>query len=304
MTILNKKGKSRLDRKEALNGYLFILPLLIGLVMFFIIPVIKSFLFSITDISFGQTGYKVESFKGIKNYSYALFTDTDYRQTVVASVLNMLLTAPLIMIFSFFVASILNTKFHGSAFFKVIMFIPVVIVLAESQTMLESGMSGFSGYKDTFGLSATSFTKQISDYLQNIGIDESLSKSLIGIADKVYGIINRSGIQILVMIVGMSSISPALYEAATVEGATAWESFWKITLPMAGPTIYTCFIYTVVDSFTDENNGIMSMINNMSMIKQEFSIASAMGWIYFLFISLILGIVSFGISKLIFYYDD
>ena len=304
MTISNKKGKSRLDRREALNGYLFILPLLLGLFMFFIIPVIKSFLFSITDISFGQNGYKIESFQGVKNYSYALFTDTDYRQTVVTSVLNMLLTAPLIMIFSFLVASILNTKFHGSAFFKVIMFIPVVIALAESQTMLESNMSGFSGYKDTFGAAATSFTKQISDYLQNIGIDESLSQSIIGIADEVYGIINRSGIQILVMIVGMSSISPALYEAATVEGATAWESFWKITFPMAGPTIYTCFIYTVIDSFTDENNGIMSMINNMSMIKQEFSIASAMGWIYFLFIALILGVVSFGISRLIFYYVD
>lgn len=304
MIISNKKGKSRLDRKEAINGYLFILPLLIGLVMFFIIPVVKSFLFSITDISFGQNGYKIESFQGLKNYYYALLVDTDYRQTVVTSVLDMLLTTPLIMVFSFLVASILNTKFRGCTFFKVVMFIPVVIALAETQTQLETMMNGFSDYKDTFGVATTSFTSQISEYLQNIGIDRGLSESIIGIADKVYGIINDSGIQILVMIVGMCSISSSLYEAATVEGATAWESFWKITFPMAGPTIYTCLIYTVIDSFTDDNNGIMNMINNMSMSKQEFSIASAMGWIYFFFIALILGVISFAISRMLFYYDD
>lgn len=304
MKTSDNRINNRLERKEARNGYLFILPLLIGLIMFFIIPVIKSFLFSVTDISFGGSGYKAESFEGLKNYHYALFVDTEYRQTVVSSVLNMLLTTPLIMVFSFFVASVLNSKFRGSTFFKLIMFIPVIITLAQTQTQLETEMNGFSDYKDTFGTAAASFTSQISDYLQNIGIDKSLSGSIVGIADKVYGIINASGIQILVMIVGTGSISPSLYEAATVEGATAWECFWKITFPMAGPTIYTCLIYTIIDSFTDDSNGIMAMISNMSFSKQEFSIASAMGWIYFAAIAVILGTVALTVSRLLFYYDD
>lgn len=304
MKTSGAKIKSRLARKEALNGYLFILPLLIGLTMFFIIPVVKSFLFSVTDISFGAAGYKAEGFEGLKNYKYALYVDTEYRQTVVSSVLNMLLTTPLIMVFSFFVASVLNAKFRGCTFFKLIMFIPVIITLAQTQTQLETGMNGFSDYKDTFGVATASFTSQISEYLQNIGIDKAVSESIVGIADKVYGIINDSGIQILVMIVGTGSISPSLYEAAMVEGATAWESFWKITFPMAGPTIYTCLIYTIIDSFTADGNGIMSMISNMSFNKQEFSIASAMGWIYFAAIAVILGIVAVTVSRLLFYYDD
>ena len=215
----------------------------------------------------------------------------------------MLLTVPLIMVFSFFMASILNNKFRGQTFFKVMMFIPIVTSLASSTSSVERQMDGFSEYKETFSVTAVSFTKQISEYLQNIGLSEEFSSGIISIADSVYGVISDSGIQILIMLVGMCSISPLLYEAATVEGATAWESFWKITFPMASPTIYTCLIYTIIDSFTDKGNGLISLISSTSFNAQNYSLASAMGWIYFLIVAVILGAVSLLISRYLFYYD-
>ena len=295
--------KSRLTEREDLKGYLFLIPLFFGLILFFIIPVVKSFLFSVTNVSFGQNGYSIGEFSGFDYYAQALLRHTKYGQTVASSMLNMLLTAPLIMIFSFFMASVLSHKFRGRTFFKVVMFIPVVTALAATETSLESLMNGFSSYKDTVAPTAVSFTHQISTYLQDVGLNEQLAQKIVEIADAVYGVIDASGIQILVMIVGMCSISPSLYEAATVEGATAWESFWKITFPMAGPTIYTCLIYTIIDSFTDSSNGIMSLISQTSMTEQQYSLASAMGWIYFAIIGVLLGLVAALVSRFLFYYD-
>ncbi len=303
MKLSNRSKQSKLDKNETLKGFLFAVPLLFGLIVFFIIPVVKSFLFSVTDVGFGSTGYSFGKFVGLEHYKYALLTHTKYRQTVVQAMLDMLLTVPLIMVFSFFMASILNHKFRGQTFFKVMMFIPIVTSLASSTSAVEKQMDGFSEYKETFSVTAVSFTRQISEYLQNIGLSEDLSTSIISIADSVYGVISDSGIQILIMIVGMCSISPLLYEAATVEGATAWESFWKITFPMASPTIYTCLVYTIIDSFTAKTNGLISLISTTSFNSQNYSLASAMGWIYFLIIAVILGTVSLLISRYLFYYD-
>lgn len=297
------QNRSGLNKHDTLKGMVFLLPWLFGIVFFFIIPVVKSFLFSITNVNFGSTGYSFGEFSGLEHYDYALFTHTEYRQTVVTALLDMLLTVPLIMVFSFFMASVLSNKFRGQTFFKVMMFIPIVTSLATTESSIEQQMSGFSEYKETFSVTAVSFTKQISDYLQNIGLSEDISSSIVNIADQVYGVISDSGIQILIMIVGMCSISPLLYEAATVEGATVWESFWKITFPMASPTIYTCLIYTIIDSFTDKKNGLITLMSNISFNNQNYSLASAMGWIYFLMIAVILGVVSLIISRYLFYYD-
>lgn len=299
-----RKKRSRLETNQTVVGLLFLIPLLFGLTEFFIVPIVKSFLFSIVHINFGSNGYSFGKFAGLTFYKEALLRNTEYRQTVVKAILNMLLTAPLVMIFSFFMASLLNEKFRGRTFFRVIMFIPIITTLAASKSAVETQMSGFNEYKQTFTETAVSFTSQISAYLRNMGLSERASSSIVGIADQVYDVISISGIQILIMIVGMCSISPLLYEAATVEGATAWESFWKITVPMAGPTIYACLIYTVIDSFTSSSNGLIELVSKTSFSSQKYSLASAMGWIYFLIIAILLGSISLIVSRRLFYYDQ
>ncbi len=152
---------------------------------------------------------------------------------------------------------------------------------------LESSMSSYSNYAAA-GAEAGSFTDQISQILLNSGIKEEIVSAVVSVVNTIYGIIDLSAIQILILLVAMQSISPSLYEAATVEGATAWESFWKITFPMISPMIFTCFIYTVIDSFTDSSNKVMSLISETAFTNLNFSVASAMGWIYFAVITVIL----------------
>lgn len=306
--IMFKKKSHDLMRRQARYGYVFLLPLLVGLVWFFVIPIVKSLVFSFCEVAMGETGYTL-TWQGIKSYHYALRQNADYNQNVVSSVLSMLGQAPLIIVFSFFMASILNQNFKGRTAFRVIMFLPVVIVSAnimmlDSQDVLQNSMTGMSSYKSSFGGSMTSFSDTFAQYLQSVGLSQDVTDTVQTVVDGVYDIIGLSAIQILVLLTGMQSISPSLYEAAKVEGGTAWENFWKITFPMVSPLILTCVVYTIIDSFTSNDNTVMTMIESQAFTEGNFSTSAAMAWIYFAIVIVILAVVSFLISKFVFYYDD
>ena len=299
---MKAKTASRLREKEALKGYLFLLPLMFGLLMFFIIPMIDSVRMSVSDVSVSPDGRKM-AFSGFGYFKEALFVSNDFRETATSSVLSMLLTTPLVMIFSFFMASVLNQKFRGRTFFRVVLFIPVIIMMTSGQTnALESQMNGMSSYKDTFDVSAEAFTSQIANYLLEAGVSEKITNGITEVTNMVYSVINLSGIQILIMLTGMQSISPALYEAAKVEGGTAWENFWKITFPMVSPLILTSFIYTIIDSFTASTNSVMVAINT-AFTSGELGMMAAYAFSYMLIIFAVLGIVAGLISRKVFYYD-
>lgn len=297
-------------RRQARYGYLFLIPLIIGLVWFFIIPVVQSLIFSFCDVGLSEetAGYKL-TWNNFASYNEILNHNADYKPSVTTSVLSMIGQAPLIIIFSFFMASILNQEFKGRTVFRVIMFLPVVIVSAtlvelDSVDFLQQSMGGSASYKDSFGGGMTSFSTTFTQYLQEVGLSAEITESIQTVVDGVYDIIRLSAIQILVLLTGMQSISPSLYEAAKVEGGTAWENFWKITFPMVSPLILTCVIYTIIDSFTSSENTIMSMIESEAFTRGNFSTSSVMAWIYFVIVIVILAVVSFLISKFVFYYDD
>ena len=306
---MKNKSHSKLLRRQAMNGYFFLIPLLYGLLMFFIIPVITSLVFSFCDVGVGESGYTL-SFKGIGSYNYALNEHSTYLESVVKSFINMGLQAPLILVFSFFMASLLNQEFRGRTFFRVILFLPIVAVSAamasaDGGDQLQGAMNGYGEFKSTFGGSMTSFTATFTEYLQSLGISQEITSFVTGTVDKVYAVIELSAIQILVLLTGMQSISPSLYEAARVEGATPWESFWKITFPMVSPLILTCVIYTIVDSFTSSGNEVMSLIKGTAFSgSMDFSASAAMSWIYFVFVAIVLVVFGGLISRLVFYYDE
>lgn len=293
-----------LKNKEQLKGYVFLIPLIFGLIMFFIIPVFKSFLFSISEVTSGSSGYKID-ISGFSAYYSALFEHTSYRQTVVSAFIDMITVTPLIILFGFFMASVLNQQFRGRVIFRVILFLPVILTVMNSyNNSLESSMSSYNELNNSFGMSAVSFTDTIAEMMTNAGLGEDIVSGIVGLVDKIYKVIDLSAIQILIMLVGMQSVPPSLYEAATVEGATRWESFWKITVPMISPLIFTCIIYTVIDSFTKNDNNVMALMSETAFNKLNFSLASAMGWIYFLSIAVFLAVVALLSKKLIFSYND
>lgn len=304
--IKNKIAKSNLfslRNKESLKGYIFLIPLIIGLVTFFIIPVVKSFLFSVSDVTSGKDGYSI-ILTGFGAYKDALTVHTSYRQTVISAIIDVALSTPLVILFSFFMASVLNQDFVGKTFFRVVLFLPVILIVMNSyNNTLESSMMT-SDYNSAVGTSTVSFTNQFSEWMISAGISEDIASTLTGLVDKIYEVIDLSAIQILIMLVGMQSISPSLYEAAMVEGATAWEKFWKITFPMISPLVFTCIIYTVIDSFTTNDNQVMELMSTTAFTDLKFSLASAMGWLYFLLIGIFLVIIERLFRRLIFSYDQ
>lgn len=112
----------------------------------------------------------------------------------------------------------------------------------------------------------------------------------------------NSGIQIFIFLAGLNSISPTLYEAAQIESATAWESFWKITFPMILPMILVNAVYSIIDSFTSINNKVMTYVYDMAFTNREFGLSSAMCWLYFLCLGILVGLVALVISRRIHYY--
>ena len=114
------------------------------------------------------------------------------------------------------------------------------------------------------------------------------------------GLIWQSGLQILLFISGIMGISTALYEAAKIEGATAWESFWKITFPMLSPIMVLNAVYSIIDRFIDYNNGVLQYILGFAQ-KLDFSYSSAMAWLYFLVVGVLVGVVYIIINKRIVY---
>ncbi len=306
MRIRTKRNLLRpmsIKDKDVLKSYIFFIPLIIGLITFFLIPTVKSFLFSISDVTSGANGYSF-SISGLSAYKEALYSHVSYRQTVVSSAIQVITQTPLIILFSFFMASVLNQDFKGKTFFRVMLFLPVILTVMNAQSnSMENNMSAFSSYKSSEE-TVVSFTTQIADFLIRSGIGEDITVKITSLVDSVYDVISLSAIQILIMLIAMQSISPSLYEAAKVEGATAWESFWKITVPMISPMIMTCVIYTIIDSFTSTKNKVISLMSDTAFSKLNFSLGSAMGWIYFALIAVILVIVAWLFSKFVMKYDS
>lgn len=303
MKKLNKNSLS-LEFKESVKGYIFLIPLIIGLVYFFLIPIIKSFLFSVSNVITDGTGYSF-SITGFSSYYKALFSHTSYRQTVVEAILTVLKNTPFILIFSFFIASILNQDFVGKMVFRVILFLPAVTsVINGVGSTMETRMGAYYSYKDTVGDTAVSITTQFTQYMSKIGFGDNIVEFITSIFDLLYGVVDDCALQILIIFIGMQAISPALYEAADVEGATAWESFWLITFPMVSPMVFVCVIYTIVDSFTSTSGGVMNLISETSFGQLDIALGSAMGWIYFLIVAAVLGAITFIFSRFVFYYDS
>lgn len=135
--------------------------------------------------------------------------------------------------------------------------------------------------------------------LSDIGLPLSFVDYIVDAILRIYEIITSSGVQILIFLAALQSVPGAMYEVAKIEGATAYESFWKITFPLVSPLILTNVIYTIIDSFS--GSSVTQMIFSTAFTTQNFGLSAAMSWIYTLIISLVLVIVGYVLSKRVHY---
>ncbi len=311
MGILKKQNGKwcfTMRTKEAIAGILFILPFLVGFFFLFLPMIIESLRYSFSNMTVTQDGYVLTtaSKNGLQHYLKAFTIDPDFNLQLLKSIGGMLVQIPIVLIFSFFAAMLLNQKFHGRTLARSIMFLPViissgVIISLENSDLLVSTLSTTTDLTGSDLASALNLTDFLLEYTSlPVSVIDFLSSAVTGL----YDIIIASGIQILIFLAGLQSISPSLYEASSMEGATQWENFWKITFPMISPLILVNSVYTIVDLFTNDNNEMMVEIKRTIFTEIDYGYGSAMAWIYFLCIAIILAVVGGVISKHVFYYDE
>ncbi|MCM1538244.1 MAG: sugar ABC transporter permease [bacterium] len=304
----NGKWHLSLTGKEAVSGLLFILPFLIGFFAIFLPLIVESLRFSFSDMQVGADGYTLTrtSDHGFHHYLRAFTIDPDFNLMLLTGIGQMLLQVPLVLIFSFFAANLLNQKFHGRTAARSILFLPVIIssgvvIALENSDLLVNTLSTTT---DLSGGELSSYLNVMGFLMEYTSLPDSVISVLSRAVNGLYDIVVASGVQILIFLAGLQSISPSLYEASSMEGATQWENFWKITFPMISPLILVNSIYTVIDLFTNENNEMMREIKRTIFTEIDYGYGSAMAWIYFVCIAVLLLVVGGLISKHVFYYDE
>ena len=309
MPKLPKKSKNvGLTKRRALYGYIFILPFILGFIFFMIKPMFESLRMSFCEVVISNSGFKL-NWNSFANYKRAFLIDPEFNRMLTEAVTQMIYRSLATIVFSFFVALILNQKFKGRAVARSIFFLTVI---------LSSGVLVGIEYNNTLmqQLKATieesGNSNSITNVLETIlvsntggvnGVSGKVFKILFEIIDSIYEVAMASGIQIIIFLSGLQNISPSMYEAADMEGCTSWESLWKITVPMVSPLMLVCWIYTIVDFFMKTDNKIMEKINTQMVIQLNYGFSSALAWIYFVVCMLLIGLRSFIISKVVYNYD-
>ena len=280
------------------------MPFIIGFLAFMVKPFCQSLYMSFCDVQLGAMTFK-PVWNGLFNYNYAFRVDPEYTRLLTEELSRMAIYSVSIMVFSFFVALILNQKFHGRALVRSIFFLPVILA-SGVMLKLDSENSLMNAVAQTVELNAqgtTGITDAIQNILRTSGVGVRAFEELFEVIDNIYDEAISSGIQIIIFLSGLQTISPSMYEAADIEGCTKWESLWKITFPMVSSLFLVNWIYTVIDFCMRSDNEIIEKITNLMNINLNYGYASAMSWAYFLLVMLIVGASTFIISKGVYYYE-
>lgn len=298
-----KKKFSTLASRRARAGILFVSPFLVGLFLFYGFSLIRAIFYSFNKITSSPSGDFSFSFLGWGNYFQAFFVDPKFLKILTTSLSNLVVNFFSIMIFSFFVAVVLNQQFKGRVFARIIFFLPVIIY---------SGVVGMfsNDMLTTIATNSLLTTADSSQQSANVvmGIVDSLPFDVTGLISIITAAVNQlnlitnnSGVQILILLAGLQTIPISLYEASSIEGATGWENFWKITFPMLSPLLIVCAVYTIIDSFNSLTNPVMYYIYNAIFATLNIGYAAAMSWIYTSIILIIVGIVFFVLNRFVYY---
>ena len=310
-TVSAPKAKKRkiasLDKKKARAGWVFILPFIIGFLLVYLPIICKSIYWTFCTMNVVEGSVEWVPV-GFRNYRDALTEDPNFVQTLLTGMKELLFDVPAILIFSLFMAVLLNQKMAGRGVFRAIFFIPVILSTGIMESISGANMLGTmmegSASIDGSQQSAASEIVSVMDIeklFYSMKIGQGLVEYVAKMINEIYGIVNRSGVQMLIFLAGLQSISPAIYEACRIDGCSAWETFWKITFPMISPMILVNGIYTIIDSFTTDSNSVMMYIQQVQKQVDGQVLSSAMAWMYFIIVMLMLAAAAGLFSAFVFY---
>lgn len=275
-----------MKQKHVLEAYLFIMPWIIGFLLFFTLPFFQSLRLSLSKIT-KVSGFEMEWVGGV-NYLRAFVWDVTFVPKLIKVLSDIIVNTPMTLVFSLFIAMLVNRDIKFRGFFRGTFFLPVLLG------------TGFV-LKQLLGMGveaqATAVARGIvmpDEILMYLG--PTVAGFIDGFMNRITLIFWNSGVQIIIFLAGLQGIPSSLYEASRCDGATVWENFWKITLPMISPVILLNVIYTLVDSFASSTNPILEYILGLKIDIYQYEYAAAIGMIYFVFVFLLVAFV-YGIFK-------
>ncbi|MBO0991682.1 carbohydrate ABC transporter permease [Bacillus sp. SD088] len=272
--------KLSMKTRHILEGYSFVSLWIVGFFLFMAVPLGRSLFYTFNDLKPTKEGLAA-TFVGLKNYRQAFTTDVHFVPLLTETMQDLVTHVPLILIFSMFSAVLLNRQTFGRTFFRGVFFLPVIIASGEAlRKLLQQGSANLPIFTNW------SLYRQLNHF-----IPEGILEPLLKYADSLTLVMWDSGVQILIFLAALQTVSPALYEAAKMDGATSWETFWKITFPMLIPMIFVNTLFTIVNSFTNPDNGIMNHLLHTVFVSNDYAYGSTIGWLYFIFIFIVLGVV-------------
>ncbi|MBR6359657.1 MAG: sugar ABC transporter permease [Lachnospiraceae bacterium] len=282
-------------KKRGLWGFIFLVPWLIGAIFFFMVPLVQTFYYSLFQMDLKLGGFDY-TFIRLDNFINALTVNTDFNTYVLEALKDFAINVPIQIFVSLFVAMLLNGEYKGRGFFRVIFFIPIILatgitdVKLATYTVAKQGSQSFVNVDFLIQVFTTS------------GIPQSAMSTILQTVTNIFSVITKAGVQMIIFLAGLQSISPQLYEVAKMEGCTKFEVFCKITLPMISPMILVCMVYSIADSFAGAT--ITTLINQTTFTNGNYGLGAAMSGLYFVVTVGVTLICTFIVSKVVFYYDN
>lgn len=295
-----KKAKKHLSLKaqHAKWAWVFLAPWLIGIAVFFVWPMAQSVVYSVSRLTITADGFQLD-WVGMDNYSYLFTKDTFFLPNLTQALGEVIPSVLMITAFSLFIAVILKEKFIGRSAARTVFFFPVMIASGVIITILkEQVMMSVSTSDDTaaYLFQAPDLVKTFASF----GLPDFVLTSITDIVNGFFDLTWKSGVQMLLLLSAINNIPQSFYEAAVLDGAGAWVKFWKITFPAITPSLLVVIIYTVIDSFLDYDNLVMSMIRDYYQ-NNNYTYSATIGVIYFVCILAFVGLVSLVMRKLVVY---
>jgi len=298
-TKKKKKKPSSFYRRQDRWAMIMMIPWIIGVLFFFLKPLVEVCIYSFNEITLDRDGLH-QSWKGIQNYVYVLRTHATFYQDLITTFAQALPNTVLIIFFSLFAAVLLNGKFKFRGAARVLFFLPIVLATDVIDIELTSvSMAALDADSATTTLNGAMMI--VNFLITSVGLPVEVISVMMGIIENVFETIKLSGVQILIFLAGLQSVSPSMYEVAKMEGATTYETFWKVTLPTVSPLIMTNVVYTLTDNLM--RTDLIDTIKNTAFLQAQYGYSAAMSVSFLFFTLVVIGVVCLILGKVVFYND-
>lgn len=295
---LKLKHKKGIESKKSWYGLAFITPWIIGMILFFIVPLFQSLWYSFGDVMVEGGGMSVE-WNDFYHYQYIFQEDPDFVTNLTASIGSFAGQLPIIVIVSLMLALVLNGEFKGRTVFRGIFFIPVIVATGVVMSLLTQKYGSSNVIiqlsadvkENAYTAAGTGGGMDFTELLNGLNLPEDITQQMSDLITNIFNTLWTCGIPVVLFLAGLQQIPPQLYEASRVEGATAWEEFWKITLPMISQTLLLVIVFTLIELLTQSQNTVITQAYALMTDQAEYGTSSAMLWVFFAIVGGLVGLI-------------